>query len=299
MGPKYHPTANQENGGISFYPGCSLTSSARELAESFTEMARLLSLDVVPLDDWNCCGSSPAHSTNHGYALLLAARNLLLAQDQGVKELMVMCPSCFVRLREADRAIQEDEENNRRVERELGRRYEGRVRLRFFLEMFGNGAYLKALQEKVIQPLKGLKGAMYYGCLLTRPEWVTGFDVEPYQHTLKDLIRTLEAEPIPWGFERQCCGAHLAVTKPQMVDQMVDRIRDFARRSGANCIVAFCPLCQANLELRGKDVDPLPVLYIPELVGLAAQLPHCKSWLRKHLVDPMPLFSSLTIEVPD
>jgi heterodisulfide reductase subunit B len=276
-----------------------LTSSAKELAESFSEMASLLSMQVEPLDDWNCCGSSPAHSTNHGYALLLAARNLILAEEQGVQDLMVMCPSCFVRLREADRVIREDEESNRLVEQELGQPYRGGVRLRFFLEIFSNGASLKALEAKVKQPLSGLKGAMYYGCLLSRPEWITGFDVGPYETALENLIRLLGAEPVHWGYEKQCCGAHLAVTKPQMVDRMVDRIRDFARRSRANCIVAFCPLCQVNLEMRGKEVEPLPVLYIPELIGLAAQLPHCRRWLEKHLVDPIPLLSSLNLRVPD
>jgi heterodisulfide reductase subunit B len=82
-----------------------------------------------------------------------------------------------------------------------------------------------------------------------------------------------------------------------MVDQMVDRIRDHALRAKANCMVVFCPLCQVNLELRGRDSEPLPVFYIPELIGIAAKLPHCKSWLKKHLVDPNPLLSSLNLEV--
>jgi heterodisulfide reductase subunit B len=295
---------NKGTGGagkrISFYPGCSLTSSAREFSESFLEMARMFELEVVPLEDWNCCGSSPAHSTHHGYALLLAARNLLLAEQQGVDELMVMCPSCFVRLRvrlrEAERALRSDEGKNRQVEQVLGKRYGGRVRLRFFLEVL-NDLKLPHLEEKVKQSLDGLRGAMYYGCLLTRPEWITGFDVGPYERFLEGVLRSLGAEPVHWGYGRQCCGAHLAVTKAEMVDRMVDRIRDHARRAGANCLVAFCPLCQVNLELRGKEVEPLPVFYIPELIGLAAKLPKCKSWLRKHLVDPNPLLTQLKVKI--
>jgi heterodisulfide reductase subunit B len=169
------------------------------------------------------------------------------------------------------------------------------VELRFFLEMFDNRR-LDVLKKRVEQPLEGLKGAMYYGCLLTRPEWITGFDVEPYEALLEDLLRALGAEPVHWGYGRQCCGAHMAVTKPQMADQMVDRIRDHARRAGANCLVVFCPLCQVNLELRGKEVEPLPVFYISELIGLSGKAPSLKSWLRKHLVDPKPLLSSLGIE---
>ena len=295
--------AREANGGsgegstkISFYPGCSLTSSAKELGESFEEMAHRLSMDIAPLDDWNCCGSSPAHSTNHGFALLLAARNLLLAEEQGVRDLYVMCPSCFVRLREAQKAIGLDDEKKRIVENEFGRPYEGRVRLRFFLEIFSDDAKREAFKSMVVQPLQGIKGAMYYGCLLSRPEWITGFDVTPYEAAIEEVVVTLGAESVRWSLQRQCCGAHLAVTKPDIVDVLIDRIRDYAIRAGANCMVSFCPLCQMNLELRGKNSEPLPVFYISELFGLAARLPKSKTWLKKHLVDPIPLLSSLGIE---
>lgn len=281
-----------KGGVIRYYPGCSLASSAREMGESFEDVARELSLAMIPMEDWSCCGSSPAHSTHPAWALLLAARNLILAEGQGAGELMVMCPSCFVRLREADRQIREDEKKAREVERVFGRPYKGGVRLRFFLEVMGELG-LDAVRSRVKRPMQGLKGALYYGCLLSRPEWITGFDVGPYEAFLEDLFRALGAEPVHWGYARQCCGAHLAVSKPKAVDRLVDRIREHARRGGANCLVVFCPLCQVNLELRGTEVEPLPVLYISEVMGLALQSPHAKRWLNRHLVDPLPLLSSL------
>lgn len=284
------------NSKIHYYPGCSLTSSAREMAESFLEIARMCSLEVVTLQDWSCCGSTPAHSTNHDHGLLLPARNLLLAESQGVDELMTLCPSCFVRLWDGRRAILEDEGKNRLVERVLGKRLEGRVRPQFFLDVM-HGLGLEGFKSQVKFPLQGLRCALYYGCLLSRQAWITGFDVEPQRGFLEDLVRSLGADPIHWSLERQCCGAGLAVTKPKMSDQMVDRIRDHARRAGANCLVTFCPLCHMNLELRGSEVEPLPVLYITELIGLAAKLSHCKDWLGKHLVDPKPLLSSLNLRL--
>jgi len=279
-------------GRIRYYPGCSLASSAREMGESFEEVAKGFSLAMEALEDWSCCGSSPAHSTHPRWALLLAARNLLLAEEQGGGDLMVMCPSCFVRLKEADRQIREDREKAREVERAFGRGYRGGVRLRFFLEVMGELG-LDAVRSRVKRPLEGLRGALYYGCLLSRPQWITGFDVGPYETFLEELFRTLGAEPAHWGYARQCCGAHLAVSKPKTVDRLVDRIRDHARRAGANCLVVFCPLCQVNLELRGTDVEPLPVLYISEVMGLAFESAEVKGWLGRHLVDPLPLLSSL------
>jgi len=278
---------------IDYYPGCSLVSSGREMQESFEAVAQAFGHELKPLQDWSCCGSTPAHSISHDYAFLFPAQNLVLAERQGVRDLMVLCPSCYVRLWDARRAVLEDEEKNKRVERLFGQRLRGTARPQFFVETL-QGFGLDAMKEKASRPLQGMKAALYYGCLLSRQEWITGFDVEPYRGFLQELIGSLGAEAVPFALERQCCGAGLAVTKPEMSDRMVDRIHDFARRSGANCLVVFCPLCHMNLELRGK-ADHLPVLYITEAMSLAMGSPHAKVWLGKHLVDPQPLLSELRI----
>lgn len=279
---------------VGYYPGCSLDSSAREMGESFWDLMSGVGVEGVELGDWNCCGSSPAHSTHHGWALRLAMRNLLLAEEQGLGELLVMCPSCFVRLREGARAVQSDEGKAREVEKAFGRGYGGGVRLRFFLEVLRDVG-LEGLGSMVKKPLQGVRGALYYGCLLSRPEWITGFDVGPYEGFLEGLFRGLGGEVVHWGYARQCCGAHLGVTKPGLVSSLVDRIREHARRAGANCLVVFCPLCQVNLEMRGSREAPLPVLYITELMGVAAELPKTPRWLARHLVDPRPMMQSLRL----
>jgi heterodisulfide reductase subunit B len=265
------------------------------MAESFIEMARLFSMEVTAMEDWNCCGSSPAHSTSREFGLLLPARNLLLAESQGISDLAVLCPSCYVRLWDAVRAINGDEEKNDLVERKLGRRFQGGVRPRFFLEiMYGLG--VEAFKERVKHPLQGLKCALYFGCLLSRQEWITGFDVEAYRGFLEELVSCLGGEAVQWNFERECCGAGLGVTKPQISDRMVDQIHSYAARARADCLVVFCPLCHMNLELRGREAKHLPVLYITELICLAAQVPHTRTWLGKHLVDVKPLLVQYGLE---
>lgn len=275
---------------VYYYPGCSLMSSARELGESLFQMSRLVGSWLEELKDWNCCGASPAHSVNQNYAILLAGRNLVLAERQGIRDLYVICPSCFVRLRTAEKTLIAEPEKNDLLEEAIGKRYQGSVRLRFFLEV-GSDNRLDVFRKAVVKPLKGLKGVLYFGCLLTRPEWITGFDVLPYEDELRRFVESLGVETLDWGYGKQCCGAHLALTKSGHVDSMVDRIRNHARRVGANCMISFCPLCQVNMELRGKNSDPLPVFYVSELIGMACHLPRHEKWVRKHLVDPRPLLA--------
>ncbi|PID77900.1 MAG: heterodisulfide reductase subunit B [Deltaproteobacteria bacterium] len=279
---------NKDYSRIYYYPGCSLMSSAKELGESLFAMVKLVGAWVEELNDWNCCGSSPAHSVNQDYALLLAGRNLLLAERQGIEDLYVTCPSCYVRLRTAENTLKYNPDKNEILESTLGRSYQGNVRLKFFLEILTDSRK-EIFKDAVVNPLKGLKPVLYFGCLLTRPEWITGFDVLPYEAELIQFVDSLGVETMRWGFAKQCCGAHLAVTKSELADRQVDKIRENAKRSGANCVISFCPLCQVNLELRGAKDTRLPVFYISELIGLACKLKNCESWLKKHLVDPMPL----------
>jgi len=279
---------------ISFYPGCSLTSSGREMMESYLEVASFFGLRVQTLEDWSCCGSTPAHSIRGWWGLVLPARNLLLAESRGIEELMTLCPSCFVRLWDSREKLLADEQKNKRIQDLWGAAVRGHTRPVFFLE-----SLLAVALEKVetLAPgsFRGLRIAPYYGCLLSRQRWVTGLDGHSPRTALGDLLKRLEAQDLKWGLEEQCCGAGLAVTKPELSQRLVARIHQYARRAGANCLVVFCPLCHMNLELRAPSQEALPVLYFTELLAIAAGLPHTQHWLGRHLVDPKPLLSQLRI----
>lgn len=272
-----------------YYPGCSLESSAREMGESFEELMQALGIRMEPLEDWSCCGSSPAHAINPRSAYLLAARNLILAEEQGVEELVVMCPSCFVRLSKGAREILQDERKARDVNKVLGADYKGRARPKFFLEVL-DSLGLDRITRLFKHHLRGLRVAPYYGCLLSRPEWLTGFDVARHERFIERLITALGAQPVRWPYAKQCCGASLAITSRNISDRLVDKIRSEAVRCGAECLVAFCSLCQMNLEMRGKNSPHIPVLYITELLAAALGSSNVSKWFSRHLVDPVGLF---------
>jgi len=64
---------------LSYFPGSSLESSARESNISLMEGAGILGLNLIELEDWNCCGSSSANILDKEIAFSLAVRNLSLA----------------------------------------------------------------------------------------------------------------------------------------------------------------------------------------------------------------------------
>lgn len=275
-----------------YYPGCSLESTAREYDLSARAVCQALGMELVELDDWNCCGATSAHSTNHLLALALPARNLALAGEAGL-DLAVPCSACYNRLKSADHAMGQEPETRRRVEEAAGIRYARPVRVYSLLEAVVSGAGLEGVARQVKRPLKGLKLVCYYGCLLVRPPAVTGFDRAENPVFMDKLMEALGAEAIQWSYKTECCGASLALSSSATVEGLVGVLLDMAEEAGARAVVTSCPLCQANLEMRRRDPRGMPVFYFTELMGHAFGLAESRTWWQKHLVDPLPLLNQI------
>lgn len=267
---------------VSYYPGCSLEASAREFDGSLRAVAAALGLNLRELADWSCCGASAAHAASAELALGLAARNLLLAEGEGRSELVVPCASCFSRLKHAEHALLSLPPERRRFP------YQGRVRLWDFLEFLAQEEMIERLKPLVVRPLADLGAVCYHGCLTQRPPQVTGAARPEDPRSMERLLEALGVGVRPWSYKTDCCGASLALTRPGVVERLVGRLSERAREAGAECLVASCQMCQANLDMRQPKNQALPVLYFTELIALALGLP-VASWRKRHFVDPRPL----------
>jgi heterodisulfide reductase subunit B len=273
---------------VSYYPGCSLEGTAADYAASIVGVAPLLDLELAELEDWNCCGASAAHSLNHQLAMELPSRNLALAQKAG-QDVVVPCALCFNRLKAAEKALERPGEGR-----------SGGIKIWDLLDFLTQKAWLAALSRKVVRPLAGLRVVGYYGCLASRPPKISDKENWENPQNLERLLTVLGAEPLDWSYKTDCCGAGLAVPRPDIIDTLVSRLYERALAAGAEAFVVSCQMCQANLDMTqtriakkfGKDYY-LPVFYFTELVGLALGHPEVKKWLAGHLVDPLPLLEKL------
>ncbi|MTI85011.1 MAG: heterodisulfide reductase subunit B [Firmicutes bacterium] len=271
---------------LSYYPGCSLESTAKEYDLSSRSVCAALDLELLELEDWSCCGSTSAHNLNHALASALPARNIALAQKNGV-DVTVPCAACFARLRKADYVMRNDEAARKEIEETVGFKYQDNIKIMSLVEAMVGKVGLGAIASKVVKPLEGLKVVCYYGCLMVRPPEVQGFDRVENPTMLDDLTETLGAQALKWSYKTECCGASLSLTNTNVVEEIVSRIINAAREAGAEAIVTSCPMCQSNLEMRQeKGENQMPCFYFTELMGLALGLNEAKGWFRKHLVDP-------------
>ena len=269
---------------LAYYPGCSLESTAKEYDQSSRSVCAALDLELLELEDWSCCGSTSAHNLNHALATALPARNIALAQKNGL-DVTVPCAACFARLRKADYMMRYDQEARRQIEEIVGFKYKGEIRIISLVEAMVDKVGLDSISAKVVKPLDGLKVACYYGCLMVRPPEVQGFDSVENPVMLDNLVNSLGAQAVKWSYKTECCGASLSLTNTNVVQGAVARIVNAAREAGAAAIVTSCPMCQSNLEMR-QGSDKMPSFYFTELMGLAFGLNEAQGWLGKHLIDP-------------
>jgi heterodisulfide reductase subunit B2 len=278
-----------------YYPGCSLTSTAWDFDASTRAVCAALDLELCDISDWTCCGSTPAHSTNDTLAIALPVLNLqkAAAVEQPV---MTACASCYARLRTANHRIQNEPEERHRIERVVGAPYDGSVSVYHVLDVLTNQIGLRRIRDRVAYPLKGLRVACYYGCLLSRPPRVVAFDDPEHPCCMEDLVEAIGAEPIAWPYRTECCGAGLSLTHTDVVCRLSHRILAMARDAGADCIAVACPMCQVNLDLRQADavrahgsVPSTPVPYITQLIGIAFGFAPRDLGLQALSVDPTPM----------
>ena len=273
-----------------FYPGCSMHGAALEYQTSMLAVLEALGAEIKELDDWTCCGASVASVMSDLLGLALPARNLALAEAaDGGRPLLVGCSSCYTNLRRVAIAAANPAtlaKINQALEVE-NLTYHGAVQARHLLDVLANDLGPDAIRARVKRPLTGLKVAPYYGCQTVRP--YSPFDDSQHPNSMVGILEALGATVYHYSHEATCCGTALLTTKPHVGFEIVGRILDDA--SAADCLAAVCPMCHMNLDsyqnLVSKQIGKpikIPVLFLPQLIGLAFGLPDDVLLLKREVV---------------
>ena len=273
---------------FSYFPGCSLATTAAESNQSLMQASRSLGFNLIELPDWNCCGSSSAQTMCQNLSLGMAARNLSLAPAG--RPLVAMCPRCLHYLRSAQNCLKQDPLTRRELEERWGRPINVEGEIIHFMEVLVRYG-LDRLQAKARRSLKGLKFVPYYGCTLFRPPRLK--EETYFEGELENILASLGAEPISHTLMYRCCGSFLSATDPEIVSPLVNEIIESATVAGADCLVTACAMCQLNLEIRGTGKTKIPILHFSEILALALGADDYEKWFVRHIVDPRPIIRKL------
>jgi heterodisulfide reductase subunit B len=285
-----------------YYPGCTLETTALEYNKSTQATMQALGAELMEIEDWNCCGAAAAEATSHLLSMVLAARNLALAERMdGGADLLIPCSGCYLNLRKVEDHVKREQGlfekiNEALKEEEL--EYKGKLKVRHLLDVLSRDFNPESIKPLVKKQMSGLKVAPYYGCQALRP--YPDFDDPQEPRTMEPVIQALGAEVHPWDVGSKCCGAALMNTKKDVALELTGGILRAAK--GADCIVTVCPMCQLNLEAyqkpisqkQGEDLS-ISILYLPQLMGLAFGLPEKDLKLNLNLAMTKPLKEELGV----
>jgi succinate dehydrogenase / fumarate reductase cytochrome b subunit len=286
-----------------YYPGCVAKGNCPELNQSTRAIAPLLGLELVELKEAPCCGSGVINSQNPVLADTYNAKTLAMAEELGLK-LLTVCSTCVGCLRKSNKRLQRDEPYRERVNRVLkpgGRSYHGAVDVTHLLYVLLQEVGTEKLRSLVKRPLRGLQVAPFYGCYILRPAEVMGFDDPAHPTSLDRIIEALGGTPVDYRGKTRCCGFPIALENEPASMRLTGKHIGEAKDRGADCMVTPCPLCHMNLDLQqpkaarvvNRALD-MPVLHLPQLVGLALGVDPRQLGLSKHIVSTDAVTSKVT-----
>lgn len=261
---------------VSYYPGCSQEGSALDYGKSTAALCAALGIELKEIEGWNCCGSTPAHSVDSSLSAAFCARNLDLAKKEGYDLVATPCPSCLSNLRMALYRMKDDafrERVNELLDEPVAEELPDATSI---MQVIARAHDLDSIASLVKKPLKGLKVAPYYGCLMSRPAKIMDFGDPENPTLMESLLSACGAEIIDFPLKTVCCGASYGIPKRPLAAENSGKILKLATDMGADCISVACPLCQMNLDLRqnqaAKAMDArfdMPILYFTQLMGLS------------------------------
>jgi succinate dehydrogenase / fumarate reductase, cytochrome b subunit len=284
---------------LAYWPGCVSRGFTPELHGSMELVAPKLDMELVELDRANCCGAGVIAEHNQELVDTLNARTFAMAQDvDGAAGMMNICSTCQGAQSECQERLDADPDYRAMINSHLepeGLRYERGGREwtnKNLLWLLAEDIGLEFLREKVVRPLEGLRVAPFYGCYIVRPTHRLGYDEFPNRDFYLDwVIEALGGTSVDYAGSHKCCGFPvITMAKTTSLRQAGRHLAD-ALDAGADCLVTPCPLCHLNLDLQQPDAEKyverslgIPVLHLPQLLGLALGLEPKELGMDKHVV---------------
>ena len=257
--------------------GCAIPYRVSAFEISSRKILEKLGVELVEMPEFNCCGL-PLDPISHETMLILAARNLALAEQKGL-DIITLCPGCAGTLKKVNRMLKEDkalrDEINRHL-KEAGLEFKGTQNAKHFMQVLIEDVGLEKIKKSVVKPLTTLKVAEHNGCHILRPKEFIGFDDPEDPKTLKALIEATGAQCLDYLDETECCGAPSVGVNDKIALQLAKDKLSHMKMVDAEAMVTICPFChimydtnELRIEKMFNETYGIPVLHYPQLLGLA------------------------------
>jgi len=278
---------------FALFIGCTIPRRVQHYEVSARAVLGTLGVELVDIREFNCCGY-PMKNLDFETSVLFSARNLALAERQGLK-VMTLCKCCFGSLKKANHVLKEEAALRNEINTYLaqeGLEYKGTLEVTHLLSVLHKEIGPAALKERITRAFKDLKIATHYGCHALRPSDIMGFDDPTAPVLFDELVEATGAKSIDWSLKLECCGAPLMGINDELSTDLAEKKLKNGKDSGADFLCVGCPWCQAQFEsvqemktsLEGTN-HHLPSILYPQLLGLAMGIDGEKLGMNMNRID--------------
>ena len=289
-----------------FYPGCVSRGGCPELYISTMAVAEKVGLELEEIVGASCTGAGVLQERGLKLGDTLNARTFAMAERMGRTTIMNICSTCQGVMAQANHRLLADQayldEINETLAEE-GLEYQGRVVIKHLAWVLVEEVGLDVLRPLITNPLHELKVAPFYGCYILRPSWALGIDENPgREQYLEQIIDLCGGEPVNFPGRTKCCGFPILTINERNSLAMVGNHTHSAKEHGADAMVTPCPLCHLNLDgyqpkaqaQKGTKIN-LPILHLPQLLGLAMGMGERELGLQKHIVSTKRVMAKASV----
>ena len=289
-----------------FYPGCVSRGGTPELYTSTIAVTDRLGIELEEIVGAACTGAGVLQEKGLKLGDTLNARTFAMAERMGLTTILTICSTCQGVMSQANHRLLNDAEYLAEVNEELkpeGLEYTGRIVVKHLIWVLVEEIGLDRVRSLVTNPMPDLKVAPFYGCYILRPSDALGLDENPgREFYLEQIIEAVGSEPVNFPGRTKCCGFPILLINEANSTAMVGNHTHSAKEHGADAMVTPCPLCHLNLDgyqpkasaQRGEKID-LPILHLPQLLGLAFGIAPRDLGLGKHIVSTKAVLDKASV----
>ena len=257
--------------------GCAIPYRVSAYEVSARKVLQKLDIELVEMPEYGCCGL-PLDPVSHETMLILAARNLALAEQQGLN-ILTLCPGCGGTLKKVGKILKADKQLKEQINehlKESGLEFKGTVETKHLIQVLIDDVGIEKIKSHVVKPLTMLKVAEHNGCHILRPKEYIGFDDPEDPKTLKTLIEATGATCLDYIDETECCGAPSVGVSDKVALQLARNKLSHIKMVDAQALITICPFChimydtnEVRIEKMFNEAYGIPILHYPQLLGLA------------------------------
>ncbi len=257
--------------------GCAIPYRVSAYEISSRKVLVKLGVELIEMPEFNCCGL-PLDPVSHETMMILAARNLALAEQQSLN-ILTLCPGCAGSLKKVNKILKEDKTLREQINghlKESGLEFKGTIEAKHLLQVLKEDVGIDNIKKAVVKPLTMLKVAEHNGCHILRPKEYIGFDDPEDPQTLKALVEATGATCLDYIDETECCGAPSVGVSDKVALQLAKDKLSHVKQVDAQALITICPFChimydtnELRIEKMFNEVYGIPVLHYPQLLGLA------------------------------